>query len=58
MTTDELVSFANWLIDEGYRSVGYNLWSLEYGSRRAYHDQVSVLYTTEQVVERFKKNKV
>ena len=51
----DLRLFANWLADNGYKSIGYNLWELEYGSRRAYCDQVGVYYTTEQLVERFKK---
>ena len=58
MSTEELVLFANWLADNGYKSIGYNLWELVSETRlRLYGDNVGVYYTTEQLVERFKKEK-
>lgn len=55
MTSNELTLFANWLADNNYKVIGYNLWSLHYDSRVAYCDTVSVFYTTEQLVDKFKK---
>jgi hypothetical protein len=52
MNTEDLIKFAEWLNSEGFKPIGYNMWSSDpgcnYWSQRIY-------FTTEQLVKKFQK---